>query len=134
MEYQIKIKKMKNQKAKLKLIANDAKAQTEVKTATTSKTKNADKKADLKSATATVIASKALTEVKYNYPADCLTTGQRKAFRTSIRAKLKTYEKKMESLKSSTDKEAKTLLKETILKYNEIAGVIRKDLKPLPVK
>lgn len=115
--------------AKLKTAAKNA-SKTEA-TATTKKTSANAKAEELKNNTAAVIANKALTEVKYNYPADCLTPAQRKLFRTSIRGKIKTYEKKMAALVDANDKESKALLKELIGQYNEIAGKIRKDLKPL---
>lgn len=88
------------------------------------------KKETLKDANVAVIASKALTEVKYNYPADKITVADRKAFRSEIRRKLASFTKKIAALREQDTKEAKALLKEAIAGYNEVVKV-RKDLSPL---
>lgn len=51
-------------------------------------------------------------EVKYNYPADCITADQRKEFRRKSRASARRFEKQEQALKASTERGSKKLLQE----------------------
>lgn len=89
------------------------------------------KSENLKAATAEAVASKALTEVKYNYPDDVNTPAKRKTFRAETRRKIKSLLKRMDEAANSTDASTKAKLKELKAEYNNIAGNVRRDLEKI---
>ena len=89
------------------------KGQTEAPTKTGAKSKAKLNKKNLDAKTEAAAVAKAVKnrELKYIYPADITGPLERKAFRQGIRAKIKSFEKRIEKF-DGTAKDKKSLVKE----------------------